>query len=127
MIASRLRGCLRTLRWDAADLAAALACGTSEVEGWLDGRSKVPIGVAAWIEALVKAHEALPPPSLSAPAKRPVEAADANPSLVSAEAFRRVPEPQGFFPRRALATSQGGTRPRPQNTIAERSSAFRVP
>jgi hypothetical protein len=75
MMAGRLRECLKTLRWDASDLVATISCGTSEVAGWLDGRTKVPISVVAWLEALVKAHQTLPP-SLSTHAKRTIEAAD---------------------------------------------------
>ena len=105
MMAGRLRECLKTLRWDASDLVATLSCGTSEVAGWLDGRTKVPISVVAWLEALVKAHQTLPP-SLSTHAKRTIEAADESLGLKRTEASRRVTAAQGFFPRRALAAKQ---------------------
>jgi hypothetical protein len=65
MIAGRLRECLRTLRWEAADLALELDCPRSDVARWIEGRAPVPLAVAAWIEALAKAHRALPPPRLS--------------------------------------------------------------
>jgi hypothetical protein len=62
MIAGRLRECLKLLRWDAGDLAAELGRPQSEVVAWLDGRSPCPLAVAAWLEALVKAHMKLPAP-----------------------------------------------------------------
>ena len=64
MIAGRLRECLRTLRWDAADLAQELDCSRTDAARWIEGRAPVPLAVAAWIEALAKAHSALPPPRL---------------------------------------------------------------
>jgi hypothetical protein len=72
MIPGQLRECLKTLRWSAADLAEQLGCPESEVTTWLDGRAVAPIAIAAWLEALVKAHRALPPPSLSNPKSTPV-------------------------------------------------------
>ena len=65
MIAGRLRECLKRLRWGAADLAEELDYPPSEVARWLDGSAQVPLAVAAWLEALVKAHKALPPPGLA--------------------------------------------------------------
>lgn len=62
MIAGRLSECLRILRWEATDLAEELGRPPGEVARWLDGRARAPLAVAAWIEALVKAHKALPPP-----------------------------------------------------------------
>ena len=67
MIAGRLREWLKILRWSPADLAEQLGCPESQVIIWLDGRAVAPIAVAAWLEALVKAHSALRPPSLSKP------------------------------------------------------------
>lgn len=118
MIAGRLRECLKKLRWDANDIAELLSCGPSEAEAWLDGRASVPLAVAAWLEALVRAHQILPPPSLSSEAKTPVEAADASLALENGEACWRVPAAQGFFPRRALAANQSSAPPRPPMTIA---------
>ncbi|PBB83540.1 hypothetical protein [Mesorhizobium sp. WSM3876] len=48
-----------------SDLAEELSLAPADVPRWLDGRAPVPLAVAAWIEALVKAHKALPPPGLS--------------------------------------------------------------
>ena len=105
MMAGRLRECLKTVRWEASDLVATVSCGTSEVASWLDdGRTKVPVSVVAWLEALVKAHQTSPPPSLSI--KRAVEDADESLGLKRTEASRRVTAAQGFFPRRALAAKQ---------------------
>jgi hypothetical protein len=64
MFPGRLRECLKTLSWSAADLAEQLGCPQKEVTIWLEGRAVTPIAVAAWLEALVKAHRSLPPPSL---------------------------------------------------------------
>lgn len=69
MITSRLRECLKTLRWDANDLVELLSCGRSDAEAWLAGRASVPLAVAAWLEALVRVHRSLPPPSLFSRAK----------------------------------------------------------
>ena len=115
MMAGRLRECLKTLRWDASDLVATISCGTSEVAGWLDGRTKVPVSVVAWLEALVKAHQTSPPPSLSI--KRAVEDADESLGLKRTEASRRVTAAQGFFPRRALAAKQSSAAPQPSTSI----------
>ncbi|WP_348625907.1 DUF982 domain-containing protein [Mesorhizobium sp. LNHC232B00] len=68
MIAGRLRECLKILRWGAADLAAELGRPQGEIAAWLDGRSRSPFAVAAWLEALVKAHRMLPAPGRSMPA-----------------------------------------------------------
>jgi hypothetical protein len=77
MIAGRLRECLKILRWGAADLAEELGRREFEVRSWLDGRERAPLAVAAWIEALVKAHRALPPPGPNMPllnsANKPAE------------------------------------------------------
>lgn len=62
MIASRLRECLKILRWDASDIADQLGYREIEIASWLDGRAVVPLAVAAWLEALVKAYRALPLP-----------------------------------------------------------------
>ena len=59
---SRLRECLNVLRWDASDLAGQLGYTENEIASWLDGRAVVPLAVAAWLEALVKAYRALPLP-----------------------------------------------------------------
>jgi hypothetical protein len=67
MISGRLRECLKILRWSAVDLAEQLGCPEIEVTAWLDGGTRTPIAVAAWLEALVKAFKALPPPGLSKP------------------------------------------------------------
>lgn len=109
MIAGRLRECLRRLRWDAADLAQELDCPRDHVTRWLEGRTPVPLAVAAWIEALVKAHRALPRPCL----KEPISGTHTSPTgPVVVKAFTgdiRHQQPQGIilqspYPRRnALA------------------------
>lgn len=92
MIAGRLREYLRILRWEAADVAQELDCPRNDVVRWLEGRAPVPLPVAAWFEALVKAHKGLPPPDLSPPnfaenAKSP------GPVVVSAFAAGIPPKP----------------------------------
>lgn len=61
MIAARLKECLAVLRWRDSDLAEASGYATSDVRAWLDGRQRPPLAVAAWLEALVKAHRGVPP------------------------------------------------------------------
>lgn len=68
MTGARLRECLRTLRWTPADLADSVGCDAGDVATWLDGRAVAPLGVLAWLEALVRVHQALPPPKLGAAA-----------------------------------------------------------
>ena len=61
MIAARLKQCLAMLRWRDIDLADASGRAISDVRAWLDGRQRPPLIVAAWLEALVKAHHSVPP------------------------------------------------------------------
>ncbi|MBZ9964210.1 helix-turn-helix domain-containing protein [Mesorhizobium sp. BR1-1-2] len=78
MIAGQLRECLKTLRWKAADLVDELGCPQSQVAAWLDGRTLPPLSVVAWLEALARAHRALPAPGWGSPMVKPspVEAAE---------------------------------------------------
>ena len=106
MIPGRLRECLKTLRWSAADLAEQIGCPESEVTTWLDGRTVAPIAIAAWLEALVKAHRALQPPSLSnsksSLVSGPINLADVD--SVTRKITRSGPEGmavQSAYPRRA--------------------------
>lgn len=71
MIPGRLRQCLRILRWEPADLADELGRRECEVKAWIEGRAAAPLAVAAWIEALAKAHETLAPPCRAAAASKP--------------------------------------------------------
>jgi transcriptional regulator with XRE-family HTH domain len=113
MIAGRLRECLRALRWEAADLAQELGCSRNDATRWIEGRAPVPLAVAAWIEALAKAHSALPPPRLNQQSSA-THATSAGP--VNLQAFTGIGQsrPHGVvlqppYPRRhALAT---GLRP----------------
>jgi len=112
MIAGRLRECLRTLRWEAADLALELDCPGNDVARWIEGRAPVPLAVAAWIEALAKAHRALPPPRLSQQHSATLTI-PAGPVVVHAFTGMGQPQPHGIllqppYPRRhALAGSAG--------------------
>jgi Protein of unknown function (DUF982) len=60
-MSGRLRECLKILRWHEAELADASGHDLAEVKAWLDGRQYPPLAVAAWLEALVKAHLSIPP------------------------------------------------------------------
>lgn len=61
MMAARIKECLSFLRWRDVDLADASGCNTADVRAWLDGRERPPLAIVAWLEALVKAHRAVPP------------------------------------------------------------------
>lgn len=65
MMAGRVRECLKLLRWSEEDLADELGCPRTQVRSWIDGRQHPPLSVAAWLEALVKAHDAVPRPRLN--------------------------------------------------------------
>lgn len=113
MIAGRLRECLRTLRWDAADLAQELDCSRTDAARWIEGRAPVPLAVAAWIEALAKAHSALPPPRL----KQQSSATHTTPAgSVVVQAFTGTGQPHGVvlqppYPRRHALAGMAGVRP----------------
>lgn len=64
MMAGRVKECLKMLRWSEDDLAEELGCPSSEVQTWFNGRKHPPLAVAAWLEALVKAHWSVPAPNL---------------------------------------------------------------
>jgi hypothetical protein len=113
MIAGRLRECLRTLRWEAADLAQELGCSRTDATRWIEGRAPVPLAVAAWIEALAKAHGALPPPRLNHQSSA-THSTPAGPVVVQAFPGISQPRPHGIvlqppYPRRH--TLAGGLRP----------------
>ncbi|WP_176480006.1 hypothetical protein [Mesorhizobium sp. WSM3859] len=115
MIAGRLRECLRSLRWEASDLAQELGCSRTDATRWIEGRAPVPLAVAAWIEALVKAHKALPPPRLN----QQISATHTTPAgLVNVQAFTGTgqPRPHGVvlqppYPRRHALAGATGLRP----------------
>ncbi|WP_206075318.1 hypothetical protein [Mesorhizobium tamadayense] len=105
---------MKLLRWEVADLAEELDHPLSEVARWFDGRARAPLVIAAWLEALVKAHRALPPPSLNQPRSMaqvgPIEAVQASAPEI------KLPEPRGIvlqlpYPRRQPLA--GGLRPGP--------------
>lgn len=64
MIAARLRQCLAILRWTQTDLAEELGISAEQAGERLAGRTYVPVAVAAWLEALVKAHRGVPKPDI---------------------------------------------------------------
>ncbi|TPI44061.1 helix-turn-helix transcriptional regulator [Mesorhizobium sp. B2-9-1] len=114
MIAGRLRECLKILRWEAADVAEELGWPRNDVTRWLEGRAPVPLAVAAWIEALAKAHKVLPPPRLN----RQNSAMHAPAGPVVVQAFNGIgqPRPRGVvlqppYPRRHVLAGTTGLRP----------------
>ncbi|MGX7873759.1 DUF982 domain-containing protein [Mesorhizobium sp. ORM6] len=114
MIASRLRECLKILRWEAADLAAELCRPQGEIAAWLDGRSRSPLAVAAWLEALVKAHRMLPAPRRSMPARdsAKIEPADIGPARTG-----RVELPRSSWARSAVSNRRLGLRYKTFNSM----------
>lgn len=114
MIPGRLRECLKILRWSATDLAEQLGCPEIDVTAWLDGRTRAPIAITAWLEALVKAHRALPPPSLSKPEPardiRPIKLTDVD---IATPAIRRpgLDSITAQFPYPHRAPNAAGARP----------------
>jgi len=71
MIPGRLRQCLKILRWEPADLADELGRRECAVKAWIEGHAPASLAVAAWIEALAKAHETLAPPGRISTASKP--------------------------------------------------------
>ncbi|MDF1631534.1 hypothetical protein [Mycoplana sp. MJR14] len=63
MTPARFTECLLHIRWTPINLASALQCQLSWVEALEAGNEEIPAGLAAWLEALAQAHEALPPPT----------------------------------------------------------------
>lgn len=59
MTPARFSECLRHLRWTATNLASALQCDVSWVEALEAGNEEIPAGLAAWLETLALAHEAV--------------------------------------------------------------------
>lgn len=113
MIAARLRECLKVLRWDATDLADQLGYKEIEIASWLDGRAVVPLAVAAWLEALVKAYRALPLPrhdqSASASDARLIKLPSNIESVTRANRHQlNETTAQSPYPRRTAAGSVGG-------------------
>jgi hypothetical protein len=91
MIAARMRECLRLLRWSETDFAEEAGYPVSRARNWLCGREHPPLGVVAWLEALVKAHRSLPRPSMpAAPARRRADATSST-LMSAAPEIRAVP------------------------------------
>ncbi|WP_245363408.1 hypothetical protein [Neorhizobium galegae] len=63
MSPDRFNECLRHIRWTPINFASALQCDLSWIEALETGNEEVPAGLAAWLETLAQAHEALPPPT----------------------------------------------------------------
>jgi hypothetical protein len=115
MIPGRLRQCLKVLRWKPADLADELDRREDEVKAWIEGRAAAPLAVSAWIEALVRAHEALPPPRRSSSAPRtgteriePAEIRLTRP-VAGGRTAREIPA-HPFNPRQTIFTNAAGAR-----------------
>ena len=67
MSADRFRECLSMLHWSQRGLAEILYCDDRLVRRWAQGSEPVPELIARWIEKLVGAHEASPPPRAATP------------------------------------------------------------
>ena len=63
MTPERLRECLAALAWTQRGLARLLGRPEGTVRQWLAGVVRVPVDVAAWLEALARFHERHPPPT----------------------------------------------------------------
>lgn len=63
MTPDRFTECLLHIRWTPINLSSALQCQLSWVEALEAGNEEIPAGLAAWLETLAQAHEALPPPA----------------------------------------------------------------
>ncbi len=63
MTPNRFSECLLHIRWTPINLASALQCDLALVEAWESGEEEVPAQLAAWLETLAKAHEALETPT----------------------------------------------------------------
>ncbi|EJL54387.1 MULTISPECIES: hypothetical protein [unclassified Rhizobium] len=62
MTNERFSECLLHIRWTPINIASALQCELSWIEALEAGNEEVPAELAAWLETLAKAHEALPAP-----------------------------------------------------------------
>lgn len=62
MTPNRFRDCLTALSWTQRGLAAILDCNDRVVRRWASGEADIPASVAAWLETLAQAHDAIPPP-----------------------------------------------------------------
>jgi hypothetical protein len=62
MNATRFRECLIILHWSSLTLADLLHTTAGTVMAWYYGREVIPDAVGEWLDTLVRAHEAAPPP-----------------------------------------------------------------
>lgn len=64
MTPKRFNECLASLRWTQRGLATILDCDDRLIRRWAseDDPAEIPASVAAWLEVLAQAHEAVPPP-----------------------------------------------------------------
>lgn len=118
MMAGRARECLKVLRWSADDLADELRQSSAHVKAWLEGRAPVPLAVAAWLEALVKLHRSLAPPTLDRcpDAVRQIDVDRPNEPL-SVHTFAQQPHP-----RRSLTRDGATTRTLVRPTVRKGST-----
>lgn len=91
MIAARMRECLRLLRWSETDFAEEAGYPLAKAKAWLYGREHPPLGVAAWLEALVKVHRLLPRPGMQAVLHSPIDAVLQADRSARAVEFRKQP------------------------------------
>jgi len=62
MTPERFAETLASLRWTQRGLATVLDCDDRLVRRWAAGGAEIPASVAAWLETLAQAHDAIPPP-----------------------------------------------------------------
>lgn len=55
----RFNECLEHVHWSTETLAGILGCDESLTEAYSMGLTEVPVKLAAWLETLAQAHEAL--------------------------------------------------------------------
>ncbi|MBP1848256.1 hypothetical protein J2046_006546 [Rhizobium petrolearium] len=67
MTPARFSECLLHIRWTPINIASALQCELLWIEAMEAGNEEVSAGLAAWLETLAQAHEALPPPTTTVP------------------------------------------------------------
>ena len=59
MTPQRFAEALESVHWTPIQLAELLGCDASLVDVWSNGKEKIPVEVAAWLESLAETHEAL--------------------------------------------------------------------
>lgn len=72
-----LKRALAAIGWTNRHLGSVLGCDHGQVSRWGANQRPIPRSVAVWLQALVRAHEKLPPPAPEVWRQRAVRDADA--------------------------------------------------